>query len=191
MIRAAQARAARNRYKAMASVLDEQSRQRFAALEARALGRGGVSVMARMTGLARPTIYRGLSDIRDQCSAGPGRVRKSGGGRQKKASQDPTLLVDLNSLVEPLTRGDPMQPLLCRWQAQLQFHPRHRAGRRYHPRAAPQPITPPRRPQQPTPKSPPNPAPRPAPILLANPASDLHLLHIRRSASPSRLMPRS
>ena len=100
----------------MASVLDEQSRRRFAALEARALGRGGVSVMARVTGMARRTIYRGLSDIRDQCSAGPGRVRKSGGGRKKKASQDPTLLVDLKSLVAPLTRGDPMQSLLwtCR-----------------------------------------------------------------------------
>jgi hypothetical protein len=96
----------------MAPVLNEQSRRRFVALEARALGRGGVSMMARLSGLARSTIYHGLSDIRDHVSASPGRVRKKGGGRKAKAEQDPTLVVDLKSLVEPVTRGDPMQPLL-------------------------------------------------------------------------------
>ena len=96
----------------MAPVLNEQSRRRFVALEARALGRGGVSLMARITGLARSTIYHGLSDIRHNVAASPGQIRKEGGGRKTKASQDPTLVVDLKSLVEPLTRGDPMQPLL-------------------------------------------------------------------------------
>jgi hypothetical protein len=96
----------------MAPVLNEQSRRRFVALEAQALGRGGVSLMARITGLARSTIYHGLSDIRHKVAASPGRVRREGGGRKNKASQDPTLVVDLKSLVEPLTRGDPMQPLL-------------------------------------------------------------------------------
>jgi hypothetical protein len=96
----------------MAPVLNEQSRRRFVALEARALGHGGVSLMARITGLARSTIYGGLSDIRHNVSAAPGRVRKRGGGRKKKASQDATLLADLKSLVEPVTRGDPRRPLL-------------------------------------------------------------------------------
>ena len=76
MIRAAQARTARKRYREMAPVLDEQSRRRFVALEARTLGRGGVSLMARITGLARRTIYHGLSDIRDDVAAAPGRIRK-------------------------------------------------------------------------------------------------------------------
>jgi hypothetical protein len=100
----------------MAPVLNEQSRRRFVALEARALGHGGVSLMARITGLARSTIYGGLCDIRHNVSAAPGRVRKSGGGRKQKASQDATLLADLKSLVEPATRGDPRRPLLwtCR-----------------------------------------------------------------------------
>jgi hypothetical protein len=100
----------------MAPVLDEQSRRRFVAMEAQALRRGGVSLMARINGLARRTIYRGLSDIRNNSLVAPGRVRKRGGGRKKKVSQDPTLLADLKSLVEPATRGDPMQPLLwtCR-----------------------------------------------------------------------------
>jgi hypothetical protein len=96
----------------MAPVLNEQSRRRFVALQARALGHGGVSLMARITGLARSTIYRGLSDIRHNVAAAPGRIRKDGGGRKKKASQDATLLVDLKSLVEPLTRGDPTHSLL-------------------------------------------------------------------------------
>ena len=72
MIRAAQERAIRKRYKEVAPVLDEQGRRRFAAAEALALGRGDVSLMARITGLARPTIYRGIFDIRNKSSAAPG-----------------------------------------------------------------------------------------------------------------------
>src|ERR1035437_4373603 len=112
MIRSAQARAARKRYRELAPVLNEQSLRRFVALEAQALGRGGVSLMARISGLARSTIYHGLSDIRDNVSAPAGRIRKEGGGRKKKASEDPTLVADLKRLVEPVTRDDPMQPLL-------------------------------------------------------------------------------
>jgi hypothetical protein len=112
MIRSAQERAARKRYRELAPVLNEQSLRRFVGLEAQALGRGGVSLMARISGLARSTIYHGLSDIRDNVSAPAGRIRKEGGGRKKKASEDPTLVADLKRLVEPTTRGDPMQPLL-------------------------------------------------------------------------------
>jgi transposase len=112
MIRSAAVVAARKRYREMMPVLNEQSRRRLVALEARALGRGGVSLMARISGLARSTIYRGLSDIDDKVLAAPGRVRKAGGGRRRKTSEDPTLVADLKRLVEPATRGDPMQPLL-------------------------------------------------------------------------------
>ena len=112
MIRAAQVRAARKRYREMAPVLNEQSLRRFVALEAKALGHGGVSLMSQISGLARSTIYHGLADIRDDISAPAGRVRKPGGGRKKKPLADPTLIVDLKRLVEPTTRGDPMQPLL-------------------------------------------------------------------------------
>ena len=115
MILPAAIRAARRRYREMAAVLNEQSRRRFVALEAQALGRGGVSLMAGISGLARSTIYHGLLDIRRKVSAPPGRVRRVGGGRKSKALEDPTLEVDLKGLVEPVTRGDPMQPLL--WTA--------------------------------------------------------------------------
>jgi len=86
MIGAAQERAARKRYREMAPVLNDQSRRRFVALEAQALGRGGVSLMTRISGLARSTIYQGLSDIRNRVSAPAGRIRKEGGGRKKKPS---------------------------------------------------------------------------------------------------------
>ena len=78
MIRADQVRAARKRYREMAPVLNEQSRRRFAALEVLQLGRGGVSLMVRISGLARSTIYRSLSDLHDKASAPLRRVRKNG-----------------------------------------------------------------------------------------------------------------
>ena len=112
MIRPALVRAVRKQYRQIAPVLNEQSRRRFVALEAQRLGRGGVSVMARITGLARSTIYHGLSDIRNNVTPSPGRIRKEGGGRKKKTVEDPTILEDLKKLIEAETRGDPMQPLL-------------------------------------------------------------------------------
>jgi hypothetical protein len=96
----------------MAAVLNEQSRRRFVALEAQALGHGGVKLMAEISGLARSTIYRGLIDCRYKVTAPVGRIRKIGGGRKSKVNQDKTLLRDLKALVEPATRGDPMRPLL-------------------------------------------------------------------------------
>ena len=68
--------------------------------------------MAQISGLARSTIYHGRSDILHAVSAPPGRIRQQGGGRKKKASEDPTLVADLKRLVTPATRGDPMRPLL-------------------------------------------------------------------------------
>ena len=91
MIRAEQAREVSKRYKKMVPVLDEQSRRRFVALEAQSLGRGGVSLMSRITGLARRTIYR-VDDIRNNRSVEPGRVRNKGGGRKKKILEDPSIV---------------------------------------------------------------------------------------------------
>jgi len=76
------------------------------------MGHGGVSAMSRISGLARSTIYRGISEIGAGLSAPAGRIRRPGGGRKRKVVEDPTLLSDLKALVEPSTRGDPTQPLL-------------------------------------------------------------------------------
>jgi DNA-binding phage protein len=109
--------AIRRRYEALGPVLDERGRRRFAAAEAVAAGRGGVSAVSRITGIARSTIDRGLVELRGEPErpSASGRVRRAGGGRKRATVKDPTLLADLKLLVEPVTRGDPMTPLL--WTA--------------------------------------------------------------------------
>jgi Rhodopirellula transposase DDE domain len=114
--------AIRSRYDALDPVLDERGRRRFAAAEARAAGHGGVAALSRISGLARSTIGRGLAELRGTASteAPPGRARRPGGGRKKLADCDPTLLADLQGLIEPATRGDPEAPL--RWVSRSLRH---------------------------------------------------------------------
>ena len=102
----------RQRFEALDPVLDEQGRRRFAAAEALALGHGGVTLVSKVTGIARSTINRGIDEIKERRSAGEGRVRRPGSGRKPKTEQDPTLLENLKKLLEASTRGDPMSPLL-------------------------------------------------------------------------------
>lgn len=98
------------RWEADGAKRDERGRRVFAASEARAACRGGVAVVSQITGLARSTIGRGLKDL--DTPLPPGRVRREGGGGRSLTERDPTLLADLERLVEPATRGDPERPLL-------------------------------------------------------------------------------
>ena len=93
--------------------LDERQRRLFAAAEAKAAGYGGIAAVSRVTRIAASTIGRGLKDIEAPDSLAPGRVRRAGGGRKSLTKTDPHLLDDLNALVEPDARGDPMSSL--RW----------------------------------------------------------------------------
>jgi Rhodopirellula transposase DDE domain len=93
--------------------LDERQRRLFAAAEAKAAGHGGIAAVSRVTRIAASTIGRGLKDIESPDLLTPGRVRRPGGGRKSLTATDPRLLDDLNALVEPDARGDPMSPL--RW----------------------------------------------------------------------------
>ena len=107
----------RHKFQTLKVVLDERSRRQWAATEAKELGYGGVSAVARATGFARDTIQLGLRelDYRQQHpdEPTPERLRRPGGGRKQRAETDPSLLSALEALVEPLTRGDPESPL--RW----------------------------------------------------------------------------
>jgi hypothetical protein len=93
-------------------LLDERSRRLMAANEALALGYGGVSRIRRASGLSRKAIAKGIREIAEG-DAMPGRIRRSGAGRKNIVERDPKLLVSLDRLIEPETRGDPESPL--RW----------------------------------------------------------------------------
>ena len=93
--------------------LNERQLRLAAAVEARALGYGGVSTVAQATGLARGTIHRALKELKDpQAQSAVDHIRAAGGGRKKLALQHPRMLKRLQVLVETSTRGDPMSPLL-------------------------------------------------------------------------------
>ena len=103
--------AIRQRWEADGSKRDERGRRFFAASEARAAGWGGLAAVSNITGLARSTIERGLKDL-DAPPLAPGQVRREGGGPRPLTETDATLLDDLKRLVEPVTLGDPVRPLL-------------------------------------------------------------------------------
>src|SRR5450631_3786682 len=98
--------AIRLRFLVVRDHLDERQRRLFAASEARALGYGGIAIVARATVIAPSTISRGLLELDDPTPL-TGMVRRSGAGRPSRAHSCPTLLQDLSSLVEPATMGDP------------------------------------------------------------------------------------
>ena len=101
------------KFAAIQPLLNERTRRRWAAVEARALGRGGIARVAEATGLSRATISAGLQEL----AAGPedddaaGRLRGPGAGRKALAEHDPGLVAALERLVDPATRGDPTGPV--------------------------------------------------------------------------------
>src|SRR5881227_154470 len=111
------------KYELLRPLMDERMRRQWAAAEALALKRGGVTVVAKATGLSRTTIGEGIRELRERTNLGiedesyigelPTRMRHPGGGRHPLKVNDPTLVRDLDALIEPTTRGDPQSPL--RW----------------------------------------------------------------------------
>ena len=102
----------------LSPLLDERARRLWAAVEARAIGRGGISQVAEATRLSRATIRAGLQELAHPVSppAPPTtveRVRRPGGGHKPLGAHDPHLVRALETLVDPVTRGDPMS--LLRW----------------------------------------------------------------------------
>jgi hypothetical protein len=103
----------RTKYEALAGVMDERVRRRWAATEAMALGYGGITAVSCATGLAHNTIAAGIAELRAPSQPDDGRVRRPGAGRKPVTTIDPGLLDALDRLIDPVTRGDPMSPL--RW----------------------------------------------------------------------------
>ena len=106
----------KTKFERLEPYLNEKTIRFWAATEALALERGGVSLVAQATGLSRTTIHGAIQEMKQKpttTEARTGRIRQSGGGRKRLTEQDQTLVQDLESLVDPVTRGDPDCPL--RW----------------------------------------------------------------------------
>lgn len=108
------------KYAAVSPFLDERGRRLWAAAESRALGYGGDSLVSAATGLARATIREGRAEI-EAGFEDADRVRRPGAGRPSLDDTQPGIREALESLVDPLTRGDPMSPLrwTCKSKAKL------------------------------------------------------------------------
>lgn len=100
------------RYERLLPLLDERQRRLLVAADAELLGYGGVSQVARASGLSRPTIDRGKEEL-EGAGAPVDRIRQVGGGRKQQSDKDPLLCERLEALVSPVSRGDPESPL--RW----------------------------------------------------------------------------
>jgi len=104
------------RYTTLKPIINERVRRLLAAVEASVLGYGGIEKVSVATGLSRNTIVRGIAELKnigESTFKDAAIVRKKGGGRKKAIDLDPTIREDLDKLVNPSTRGDPMSPL--RW----------------------------------------------------------------------------
>lgn len=99
-------------YELISPHLDERTRRLWCAAEAKAIGHGGIVAVQKATGVSRPRITRGKKDL-DAPPMSDGRIRRTGGGRKYVTIKDSTLLVDLDALIEPMKRGDPMSGI--RW----------------------------------------------------------------------------
>ena len=107
----------RRKFEALEPVLDERSRRQWAGAEAMAVGWGGVSMVSVATGLSRTTVGIGVRELaarsRPDAPAVTMRVRRPGGGSKSLLTVDPQIVAELEALIAPETRGDPMSPL--RW----------------------------------------------------------------------------
>jgi hypothetical protein len=109
----------RSKFRHLRCVMDERVTRLWAAAEAEAFGYGGIAAVAQATGISPARIRAGLRDLAEQAVHPPTvppraqRVRRPGAGRPTLVETDVTLVADLESLVDPVTRGDPESPL--RW----------------------------------------------------------------------------
>jgi hypothetical protein len=103
----------RGKYFSVLTELDERGKRRWAAVEALSLGWGGISAVAEATGISDRTIRNGITELKFRDSLDPDRQRRIGSGRLQLEVKHPKVLTALESLIEPVTRGDPMSTL--RW----------------------------------------------------------------------------
>jgi hypothetical protein len=106
--------AVRTKFGALCPVMDERMTRLWAGAEAEAVGDGGIALVERATGLSRTTIRAGRDELRAGVTADEVVwTRRPGGGRPRIEETTPGIVDALETLVDPVTRGDPESPL--RW----------------------------------------------------------------------------
>ena len=109
----------RAKFEMLEPVMDERVTRLWAAAEALAIGRGGIAIVTQATGILPLRIRDGKAELKSLrldppvLAAKAQRIRRAGGGRKALEFHDSGLLAALDSLIDPLTRGDPRSPL--RW----------------------------------------------------------------------------
>jgi hypothetical protein len=111
------------KYQMLAGYLDERALRLCLAADALTLGHGGATIVAKAAKVSRTTVHAGMTELRGEqpveelrkTTNGQTRIRNLGAGRKMLKEKDKELLLDLEGLLDPVTRGDPMAPL--RWTA--------------------------------------------------------------------------
>ena len=102
----------KERITCMLPILNEKQRRLYLGIESKVYGYGGISCISRLSKTSRPTIIQGVKDLNNNNMSFL-KTRNSGGGRKAIYRKHPSILKELEKLIEPLTIGDPMSPL--RW----------------------------------------------------------------------------
>jgi len=96
--------------------LNEHAARLYLGSEAQILGRGGKQRVAKLAGVSRVRIDKGIAEltagkvVKEDSPAQ--KIRKAGGGRKQHKESQVGLIEALGSIVNPHTRGDPMKVLL-------------------------------------------------------------------------------
>lgn len=102
----------KKKFQKVLELLDEKQRRLIAAVDAQMLGRGGIAIVSRASGLSKISITKGIAELQSGKRTGTDRIRIPGGGRKKVEEKLPELKEEIEKLVAPSTRGDPESPLL-------------------------------------------------------------------------------
>ena len=114
------------------STLDEAQKRWFVGREALLLGHGGVKRLCELSGLSKPTVLRGIRELKAQHPLRQeGRVRQAGGGRKPLQQQDPEAFRLLQQIMEESTAGDPMS--LLKWSSKSTYQIRDQLVAQGHP----------------------------------------------------------
>lgn len=104
----------------MLGTLNEAEARWFVARDSIILGHGGIKKMSELTGLSRPTIIKGIKDLKTKKKFdAAARIRQPGAGRKKIEEQNPKILKVLKDIMDESTAGDPMS--LLKWTSKSTY----------------------------------------------------------------------